>query len=85
MTETQVAWGSVVVKRVEKSEAKDLDSILLAIQKQQVFISRQRTGFRNKSAKWWSGEAGSGLCVVFCEFLLLQSSHLPCCELKQRQ
>ena len=40
------------VIRVEQSDGKDLDFILLAVKKQHVFISKQRMGFRNKSAKW---------------------------------
>lgn len=38
--------------RVEQSDGKDLNFILLAMKKQQVFISEQRMGFRNKSAEW---------------------------------
>lgn len=50
--------------RVDKSNGKDLDFILLAMEKQQIFINKQRMGFRNKSARWGSGDAGSRLCVA---------------------
>lgn len=60
------AWWVV---RLEKSSGKDLDSLLQTMKKQQVFASKQRMSFRNKSTKWWRRDAGSRLCLALCEFL----------------
>lgn len=60
------AWWGV---RLEQSDGRDLSSVLQAMEKQQVFISKRRIDFRNESTKRWSGGVPLGLCVALCAFL----------------